>query len=490
MNALSTTDLAQEYGLSPAQLQLIRTMCVAPDAPDDILRLHMHLCKTYGFDPMGNMLVWQKRRDKRTNQDRWTKITTIDGFRSLAADTGDFQGRVGPFFSADGEKWSEVWTDAKKPPAYAKVGIWREGFREALFTVCNYESYCAKYNGQPSNLWATMPEVMLAKCAEAGALRAAFPKKLAGLYVSEEMHQADNAPAALSVPVAGQNALPVPKPSPSAAKDAENKDRVIAKALAAGVITLPAEFKAWVLATGRLDKYGGKLTPNGLAEIERDLDADLANLAYSEPPVAEDMLQGEREATRARPQVAREQAGGPQRDVAAIDGDGAPDQKRSTLAAAPESEARDSSPLPVVEPAAGAVGSAAIPHPGRTCLICDKPHIPRGVDWPHWRHGSPYDPACEGEPSLALALEVVTPIFEPTPVPESDARSAKALRELQGKLCRELGLSEDRRKFMILTRYGPSAEGSTHNLSDGDLRDWVKHLEALKAQKATAKNGD
>ena len=67
--------------------------------------------------------------------------------------------------------------------------VWRfvQGQRCAFAATARWAEYKPDAN---DFMWKKMPHTMLAKCAEALALRKGFPKQLAGLYAKEEMEQA------------------------------------------------------------------------------------------------------------------------------------------------------------------------------------------------------------------------------------------------------------------------------------------------------------
>jgi phage recombination protein Bet len=159
------------------QMAVIRRT-VAKDCSEHEFELFMEVCKRSRLDPFRKQIYAISRGGKMTIQ------TSIDGFRVIAQRSGKYEGQTEPEWCGPDGNWQTVWI-AKGPPAAARVGVYRTGFREPLYAVARYESYVQE------NLWKKMPEVMLSKCAEALALRKAFPEDLSGLYTHEEMAQAD-----------------------------------------------------------------------------------------------------------------------------------------------------------------------------------------------------------------------------------------------------------------------------------------------------------
>ena len=63
------------------------------------------------------------------------------------------------------------------------------GVRVSFSATAIWDAYCPQ--GNESFMWKKMPYLMLGKCAEALALRKAFPNDLSGVYTDDEMAQAD-----------------------------------------------------------------------------------------------------------------------------------------------------------------------------------------------------------------------------------------------------------------------------------------------------------
>ncbi len=179
----------REDNLSPEQIDLIKeTVC--KDATDNELKLFLTRCKRTGLDPFSGQIHAVKRWDSKQGKYIMSIQCGIDGYRLIAQRTGECAGIDEAVYD----------TDSGKHPNKASVTVYRvvAGVRVPFSASARWDEYVSVYNNKKSGeqetgtMWKKMPYLMLGKCAEALALRKAFPAELSGVYTSEEMEQADN----------------------------------------------------------------------------------------------------------------------------------------------------------------------------------------------------------------------------------------------------------------------------------------------------------
>lgn len=190
------TDLAihaEQTEFTEQQLNLLEHMGVK-DAPPGDLQVFFYLSKRSGLDPFARQIhMIGRKQDGRT---KYTVQTGIDGYRLVARRAADHARHAlsigAPEWCDENGQWRTAWSHSRWGyPLAARITVTRAG--EQFVGVANFDEYAqTKYGGDLNRMWATMPAGQVAKCAEALALRKAYPQDLAGLYVDEEMEQASN----------------------------------------------------------------------------------------------------------------------------------------------------------------------------------------------------------------------------------------------------------------------------------------------------------
>lgn len=184
---------ADAFGkLNRPQIELLKRT-VAKGATDDELRLFIQVCKGANLNPFLKQVHLVKRWDSKSGQEVGAIQVGIDGFRAVAESSGQYAGNDDPTFES--EKEIELHATEKsaarkiKVPNKATAVVYKllEGQRYAFSATARWEEY---YPGPKMGFqWHQRPFLMLGKCAEALALRKAFPKLLSGMYAAEEMEK-------------------------------------------------------------------------------------------------------------------------------------------------------------------------------------------------------------------------------------------------------------------------------------------------------------
>jgi phage recombination protein Bet len=165
---------------------LILDTCMGGASKEEAIPL-IALAELRGLNPLEGECHFVKQWDSAKGRQVWSIRISIDAMRSRAEETGLYCGQDEPEYEYDEGK------NYRETPRLARVKVYRRDWSRPCVAVARYDEYVQTTNeGKPNKMWAKMSHNQLAKCAEALALRKAFPRQLAKLYTQDEMAQAEN----------------------------------------------------------------------------------------------------------------------------------------------------------------------------------------------------------------------------------------------------------------------------------------------------------
>lgn len=217
MNALTKHESAAlpAVQITDAEFMEVMQSSVYPGAAVASVKLALNYCKASGLDPLQKpvhlvpMNVASGRKDEKGWDIKEMRDVVMPGiglYRSQAAKTGEYVGMSEPSFGPtktlnfkaaswvdDGGRRKKVYAEeSMEYPEWCSITVRRSvGGIVCEFPAREYwlENYATKGNDsvEPNAMWRKRPFGQISKCAEAQALRKAFPGQVGSQPTAEEM---------------------------------------------------------------------------------------------------------------------------------------------------------------------------------------------------------------------------------------------------------------------------------------------------------------
>lgn len=184
----------ESRGMDNRQFRVIKEILYPNVQKDETLLMAIDYCKARNLDIMKRTIQIVPIWDSKTKSMKDTIWPSIAEIRITATRTGKYAGRSEAEF---GDEITETLSGAEVTyPKWCKISVFRfvNGekceFSAKLFWKETYKT--AKNDTlAPNSMWAKRSYAQLEKCAEAAALRAAFPEEAGNDYIAEEAFDAN-----------------------------------------------------------------------------------------------------------------------------------------------------------------------------------------------------------------------------------------------------------------------------------------------------------
>lgn len=242
---LTYPEIAAEYGIDKALWFGLQNLY--PGAMPESIVMVYEYCKVRNLDPLKKPvhIVPMSVEDKTTGKKAMRDVIMpgIQEMRTTAARTHEYAGidppKFGPLVKVETQNKGSGTDNDNNPrrgnfieaPEWCEITVHRlvQGKRYAFTHIEYFEEAVARNSyGQINAMWSKRLRGQLAKCAEAGALRKAFPEELGGEYAAEEMEgRAEEDLQLQGLPVEqthGASGIPAPEEASNGAQAADADD--------------------------------------------------------------------------------------------------------------------------------------------------------------------------------------------------------------------------------------------------------------------------